>query len=971
MQISTINDNRINNTAPSNTFNIDFNGDKKTNKTESFSINNILDNRYFKNNKSLSNYSKNLSNESGEQSRNSEQINDAKENILKFINNAVDTLKDCINSDDYSKMSELGIIADKEDVGTIITVYERIQIQLAAYSDGDISKLNISSDKINEVLKSPAMANAVKMTESIEKIDDETKAYLLKNELEPTIENIYKAVHTNEKMGISSETTHLSNEQWKQLQPQVEKFLNKNGIEVSNETLNSSKWLLERDISLSVENLMNYFELSNLSESGLQNIDNVKSNMIMADFFGMSITDAYMTEKWIDYQKIEDSVEIINNVSEDTVKFIAANDVVLNVANLEKYKYLSQEQQESYRENGDSRELIKAKKIILEAKAVMTIEGAALMEKLGINITYTNIEDMLTTIKEENTNYLQSFLEIQNENNIKLFTNVMEIMSRMGTMPLAVIGQVYNDELQFTINNIHEEGTNLKNAFEKANMTYEAVGTEVRTDLGDSINKAFSNVDVIIEDNKLEINEDNRRAVRILGYNSLHITKESIIQISEKASELDKVIKNLTPKTASYLIENGINPLNENIEELNDKLIEINSEIGADQTEKYSEYLWKIEKSGNITKEEREGYIELYRIINTILEADTRAIGAVLESGLEVTLGNLYSAEKSRSKYGMNLEVAEDTGYYQGKIVKNKLENIMQNITQKNERLSVNTTLNQLENVYLTPENLAESKELSSQYIKEIVDQNIEVLRENNGAKISEDVMYSLFESNMAVTVENLIAASGLTSKGSEIRKLIKEKLSEKEKILDNFNSEEEAKETIDSLQKSVENNYERALTENDIEVQKYRSLNNVAKFMGKSAENKSYHIPIDLDGEEVIVRVKFSSSENSLNPQIRISFDSEILGELKADFNISGDKLSGFIMCNKENAKETISQNINVFDGINGMEKHISVVMGENNYKLVGKEKEDLKDYTNKELYEISKTFLSAVKVWSEMPIT
>ena len=51
----------------------------------------------------------------------------------------------------------------------------------------------------------------------------------------------------------------------------------------------------------------------------------------------------------------------------------------------------------------------------------------------------------------------------------------------------------------------------------------------------------------------------------------------------------------MKPKTVLHLISKGINPLNTNIYELNDRLSEINMEINADDTEKYSEYLWKLE----------------------------------------------------------------------------------------------------------------------------------------------------------------------------------------------------------------------------------------------------------------------------------------------------------------------------------------------------------------------------------------
>ena len=47
--------------------------------------------------------------------------------------------------------------------------------------------------------------------------------------------------------------------------------------------------------------------------------------------------------------------------------------------------------------------------------------------------------------------------------------------------------------------------------------------TAPRSDMGDSIKKAFSNVDDILQDLQLDTSETNRRAVRILAYNNTDV----------------------------------------------------------------------------------------------------------------------------------------------------------------------------------------------------------------------------------------------------------------------------------------------------------------------------------------------------------------------------------------------------------------------------------------------------------------
>lgn len=114
--------------------------------------------------------------------------------------------------------------------------------------------------------------------------------------------------------------------------------------------------------------------------------------------------------------------------------------------------------------------------------------------------------------------------------------------------------------------------------------------------------------------------------------------------------ELDYVRDNLTPKTAAYLVENHVNILNTDIRELNQHLVELNAMIGADESEDFAKYLWKLEKAGEISEENRNRYVDLYRTLNMVESMDSSSIGAVTLEGAEFTLNNLLSAVKAKRK---------------------------------------------------------------------------------------------------------------------------------------------------------------------------------------------------------------------------------------------------------------------------------------------------------------------------------
>ena len=66
--------------------------------------------------------------------------------------------------------------------------------------------------------------------------------------------------------------------------------------------------------------------------------------------------------------------------------------------------------------------------------------------------------------------------------------------------------------------------------------------TAPRSDLGDSIRKAFSNVDDILTDMSLEKTSENQRTVRILAYNNMEITPENIEKVKEADRQVSAVV---------------------------------------------------------------------------------------------------------------------------------------------------------------------------------------------------------------------------------------------------------------------------------------------------------------------------------------------------------------------------------------------------------------------------------------------
>ena len=66
-------------------------------------------------------------------------------------------------------------------------------------------------------------------------------------------------------------------------------------------------------------------------------------------------------------------------------------------------------------------------------------------------------------------------------------------------------------------------------------------------------------------------------------------------------------------------------------------------ELGGDDTERFSQFLWKLERNKEISEEERRSFIGVYRLLHQVEKSDGAAIGAVLNQGADLTLKNLLS----------------------------------------------------------------------------------------------------------------------------------------------------------------------------------------------------------------------------------------------------------------------------------------------------------------------------------------
>ncbi len=933
----------------------------------------------------------------------------AKADVMAYINENINKLNELVTDEDYSAMSELGLAPDKETPDTLVTVYERIQIQLAAYCDDYQAPDGINSEKLEKVLGSKAMANAVNMAEESGTFGDSAKAYLLKNDLEPTIENVYMATHSSAQ-GAENGVITYSRDDWEALQPQIREVLEKGGLEATEEQMDQAKWLMQRQIPVTVENVL---KLGELNQVNLNNSVKLQSNIAYALMFGMEGTQAFVTENWIEPSQVQETREAILNVSDEALYEMTEDEVVINGANLKKYQEKENDRQnggqgsanpeQGKERNYQNASFVRAKNMIVEARLVMTSGSLIAMQKVGINISYTEISTMISATKQMDEGYYEALSGSGISGEATGTANkLMEIMQSMKGVSYSVMGDIYSGKAKFTISSINSEDGNFTASYAKAEMTYEAVGTQVRGDLGDHIGKAFESIDGILKEIGMDVNESTRRAARILGYNQLEITKESVLSMESMMGELDYLKETLTPKTAILLAENKVNIFDTDIRELNQELMTINGMIGADENEDYAKYLWKLEKAQNLSAEDREAYIEMYRTLHMVEKSDAKAIGALTAMNGSFTLGNLIAAGKSRQKENMDVKVDDSFGFLQaqgsepeeyeeiGNFVKKLAEKIKSSLNAENVEKVYRKggyqelSLGNLVDIVSETESLRNNKMLNDEYAKQVMESRLSMA---NSEGITEDTVLTLLEGGQRATMENIISAMELSTPGSDFRKYLLDRERNEEValaaegLLENLESGEQEMEAVNRLKDTaIMNDVMNADIDRSYDqVKKISDINRNVRFMVQSARQESYHIPVEISGEAVDIRVSLVHEEGA--GHARISLNTLEFGMVTCSLQTESKESEVFVhaevYCEKTTGTDAIKEYHDAF--ITDMERVLGdgkvsfeVYQGTNEQETKSwrtqverDREEDVQErrVQNRELYQLSKSFIKTVK--------
>lgn len=618
--------------------------------------------------------------------------NAEKEKDVNHIKNRMDEIVSKMTEQDYKLLEEKGIPVDQLSMEQLCVELDRVKEEERVKRENPIFLIQTEATKEQIAARLAAenlpvtkeaiqkIATALHLSNTVSQMDDHAVKALIANEEKPTIANIYKACYSGDTK-VQAAEQKLSPQAWEELKTQVEEVIAEADYEINQENLEDAKWLVENDLPLTTETFTYKKELEEITNLTKEQIlDCIITGMKQ----GVAPLDSVLhSNAGNSYEQL---MENIHSISQETLINAVQNNEELTIKNLVTLEKNSTSNQIRQNENNipleaipsneidtlkndTTLEQIKAQRQLEEIRLKMTKEAAARLESKGFHIETEQLEKIVDALRELEDSYYRDLLKAADadatQTNIQLLKETTQGIEQLKQSPIRILGTTLSKYRTITLTELVTEGNHLQSKLAQAGEAYETLMTVPNREYGDSIQKAFKNMDSLLAELNIENTEANQRAVRILGYNQMEITEENIAKVKAYDLEVMTMIRNLHPGVTVTMIKEGLNPLEIPVHELNQIIDRIRDEQGITSDEKFSTYLRKLEKTDSITPEERKAYIGIYRLLHNIEKTDGAALGSLIQSGQEVTLNHLLMAVRTHQKGKIDAIINDEFGTLQ------------------------------------------------------------------------------------------------------------------------------------------------------------------------------------------------------------------------------------------------------------------------------------------------------------------
>lgn len=741
--------------------------------------------------------------------------------------------------------------------------------------------------------------------------------------------------------GTQTEASGVNPEEdFEQMKEQAVDILQEGGLPATEETLEIAKWLYENDLPVTAENVTTYQQIEQLKEES-------RDTLIARIVDGMA--DGIQAEK-TDLTKLS-----VDEAKEAVEAFLAT------------------EEEAFHREYPTEADFIRAKRQMEEIRLTMTVEAARTMSAKGITLDISHLEEIVEELRIQEQQAKESLMAetgtpVEGKNTAAM-TDTVQAAKNVLAAPVELLGTTKQAGYTQTLTELSDSAITLTAQYERAERSYEAVGTEVRRDLGDSMTKAFQNVNDILGELDLEITGRNQRAVRILAYNQMPIDKESILEMKEYDSRVTTLMESLKPSVVSEMVKKGINPLEMSLEELSAAVGEIQADTNSDEIS-FRKFLWKMDHCGGLSEEERKSMIGIYRLLDKIEKSDGAAIGKVIKEGRELSFSSLLSAVRTKKAEGMEVRIDDDFGglteiltagesisdqiqaaysaTLTSGIVKKLSPNVMGKLLQEKGDMSLEAFLEECEN---------DSERGMSEYYSSLAEE-IKAVTADSGEQLQE----FLQQLDLPDTLNHLAMAQAYLSSGAKEYEALWKK-EESRAVREAFDEPEALEELYAQMDKNHEESLEKRKGSDDITYDDAVSLAKMANsisFYRTLRSRQIYEVPVVTEQGITTCNVTIEDGKSGEKGKVEIYMESESLGGVQATFKLSGKHVRGFVTAENADSLDRCR------DILNGFEKDLeengftmdseSLIQGSRRSLHAGHKSEGAK---NRDLYRIAKMFI------------
>ena len=419
-----------------------------------------------------------------------EQLDSESDMSPESRRNQMAVIANTTSEEDLKEMGEQGFSALDADSQTIITVVDKIKASLAemgvdvsAYGDG-LSKEQLEAitgskalaSQISHLLKEANLPNSKANAEDIEKayetatsiatLEDGVKEYLIRNGIEPTIQNVYMAQY-------SAVNIHYPNGgiDFSALENQLKQVIKDANLSINETTLGECQWLVQHNIELNVNNLTYLEQLNTLSIEISQwknaQVDNgfILRSIVQAMQDGKRPMDACLISGFSYMDRAKYAMDIVNGATDIDVAYCVSHQMQLSIEALSVAKG-NREEAVSFNINIEMESnlsFITAKRQLEETRLAMTLEANYALVKRGIAIDTKPLEQLVEDLRNQENQYYKDLMtyagvETTSEN-VNMFSTTTHYVEELKFHPAYVLQIGKQEE---TIATLHEAGSILK-----------------------------------------------------------------------------------------------------------------------------------------------------------------------------------------------------------------------------------------------------------------------------------------------------------------------------------------------------------------------------------------------------------------------------------------------------------------------------------------------------------------------------